>query len=70
MPPTIETPRLTLRTFSEADFEPYFERLLSQRAVMRFLSGTGEPRTREEADHAVKVHMVHGVATSLLEQSK
>jgi RimJ/RimL family protein N-acetyltransferase len=47
--PTIETPRLTLRPFEHDDFEPYFERVLSVRAVMRFLSGSGEPRTREES---------------------
>ena len=47
--PTIETPRLTLRAFGEGDFEPYFERILSARAVMRFLSGSGDPRTREES---------------------
>jgi len=49
MPPAIETPRLILRSFTEADFEPYFAAILSQRPVMRWLSGTGEPRTREEA---------------------
>jgi ribosomal-protein-alanine N-acetyltransferase len=49
MPPTIETPRLTLRSFTEDDFEPYFDAVLSQRSVMRWLSGTGEPRTREES---------------------
>jgi RimJ/RimL family protein N-acetyltransferase len=46
--PTIETERLTLRAFTEDDFEPYFERILAARPVMRFLSGSGEPRTREE----------------------
>jgi RimJ/RimL family protein N-acetyltransferase len=47
--PTIETPRLTLRAFTLDDFEPYFERVFSARPVMRFLSGSGEPRTREES---------------------
>lgn len=47
--PTIETERLTLRAFTEDDFEPYFERIFSARPVMRFLSGSGEPRTREES---------------------
>jgi [ribosomal protein S5]-alanine N-acetyltransferase len=47
--PTIETPRLTLRAFAQDDFEAYFERILSVRAVMRFLSGSGEPRSREES---------------------
>jgi ribosomal-protein-alanine N-acetyltransferase len=47
--PTIETPRLTLRAFAEEDFEPYFERILGDRDVMHFLSGSGEPRTRVEA---------------------
>ena len=49
MPPRIETTRLTLRSFEPDDFEAYYERILSQRAVMRFLSGSGEPRSREEA---------------------
>jgi RimJ/RimL family protein N-acetyltransferase len=47
--PTIETERLTLRAFTQDDFEPYYERIFSVRSVMRFLSGTGEPRTREES---------------------
>ena len=47
--PTIETPRLTLRAFTLDDFEPYFQHILSARPVMRFLSGSGEPRTREES---------------------
>jgi RimJ/RimL family protein N-acetyltransferase len=49
MVPTIDTARLTLRAFTHDDFEPYFERILSARPVMRFLSGSGEPRTREES---------------------
>lgn len=49
MPPRIETPRLVLRAFMHEDFEPYYERILSQRAVMRFLSGSGEARSREES---------------------
>jgi RimJ/RimL family protein N-acetyltransferase len=47
--PTIETKRFTLRMFTQDDFEAYYERIFSARSVMRFLSGSGEPRTREES---------------------
>ncbi|MBV8082831.1 MAG: GNAT family N-acetyltransferase [Candidatus Eremiobacteraeota bacterium] len=49
MPPTIETARLTLRSLAQADFEPYYDAVLSQRAVMYWLSASGEPRSREES---------------------
>jgi len=49
MPPTIETARLTLRSPMQDDFERYFQIVLSQAPVMRWF-GSGEPRTREEAE--------------------
>jgi [ribosomal protein S5]-alanine N-acetyltransferase len=47
--PTIHTDRLTLRAFEEYDFEPYFEQILGEREVTRWLGGDGQPRTRENA---------------------
>ncbi|MBV8366804.1 MAG: GNAT family N-acetyltransferase [Candidatus Eremiobacteraeota bacterium] len=38
-----------LRSFVQDDFEAYYAAILSQAAVMRWLSANGEPRTREEA---------------------
>ncbi len=48
-PPIIESPRLLLRPFAPDDFEPYYERILSDPAVMRFLSGDGTARSRPES---------------------
>ena len=49
MVPTIDTERLILRAVEPDDFEPYFEEILSDGAVMRWLGGDGQPRSRENA---------------------
>jgi len=51
--PTIQTSRLTLRSMRADDFAPYFERILSDSAVMRWLGGDGQPRSRESAQLAI-----------------
>ena len=43
---------MTLRAFQGEDVEPYFEQILSDGAVMRWLAGDGKPRTREAAQLA------------------
>jgi len=50
--PTIQTDRMVLRAIEPDDFEPYFEQIFSDGAVMRWLGGDGQPRSRENAQLA------------------
>ena len=48
MTPSIETERLLLRPFEPDDFESYFERILADAEVMRYLA-PGNPMPRDQA---------------------
>jgi RimJ/RimL family protein N-acetyltransferase len=54
----LDTPRLILRMFREADFEPYYARVCADPDVMRYL-GDGRPLTRPEAWRQVAMILGH-----------
>jgi RimJ/RimL family protein N-acetyltransferase len=56
--PTLETPRLMLRTWQADDFEP-FAAMMADADVMAFLSMSGKPMSRFEAWQALSAMVGH-----------
>jgi RimJ/RimL family protein N-acetyltransferase len=54
----IETPRLILRRLLLSDFDNFYAKLYSNRDVMQYVR-TGQPKTKDETLHELKVHIEH-----------